>query len=206
MKRTIFFLILVSSQLCLGQTDTNVIAVGEWSEPVTDSHDYTLRGRLLIYNSEGLNRWGGWAGARVYAELQHIEHGGRDRPIEIYVDPGIINEKECLHCEMRDARDNLIHHDSWAVSMGQTAPFTVTLPSDSTRRLRLDAGWAPTEKQNGLGIYLGHAGWIIRPNATNEYFLSCTFNSPTNAPSSADVHVWKGTLKFPKVKIPAQKQ
>ena len=59
MKQTIFFLIFASYQLCLGQTDSNVIAVGEWSEPVTNrvsSNQYhTLRERMLIFNSEGLN-------------------------------------------------------------------------------------------------------------------------------------------------------
>jgi hypothetical protein len=47
--------------------------------------------------------------------------------------------------------------------------------------------------------------WTIPPNATNDFFLSATFTPSKDHPSPLNYHVWQGTLKLPKVKIPAKK-
>jgi hypothetical protein len=62
----------MSLQSCLGQSDTNVLAVGDWSAPVRDAI-WPLRGRLLVYDAvadKGDDVM--WPGARVYLELQHV--------------------------------------------------------------------------------------------------------------------------------------
>jgi len=44
-------IVLLSASLgcCFGQTDTNLLASGHWSEAVQDSEGYALRGRLLAH-------------------------------------------------------------------------------------------------------------------------------------------------------------
>ena len=52
MKRIAPFLIVAFCQLCFAGEDTNVIALSEWSKPVSlrndEGHDKAVRGRLLI--------------------------------------------------------------------------------------------------------------------------------------------------------------
>jgi hypothetical protein len=103
MKKCVLLLLLVISQCSFGQTDTNVIAIGDWSANVSDKDGYTLRGRLLVYDSEGLNKWGYWTDGRVYLELQHVRRDVGDLPIEIY-----INDMDELHFQMQDAFGNPI--------------------------------------------------------------------------------------------------
>src|ERR1035441_3074248 len=90
----VFFLLLASFQCCFGQTDTNVIAVGDWSATVPDKDGHLLRGRLLVYDEQTAHNH-----ARIYLELQHVFDGGRwDGPFEIYFN----GRDDTLHFEMRD--------------------------------------------------------------------------------------------------------
>ena len=79
MKAILLFVLLACSECCLGQTDTNFIAGGDWSEPVKDEHAGTLRGRLLVYEGEEHCPMGEsiYGNARVYLELQHGFNDGR---------------------------------------------------------------------------------------------------------------------------------
>jgi hypothetical protein len=73
MKSIAVFLALAGYQCVFGQTDTNIVAVGDWSEPVSDPAGYTLRGRLLVYDAEYYSTAKMWGYARVYLELQHTQ-------------------------------------------------------------------------------------------------------------------------------------
>jgi hypothetical protein len=63
-----------------------------------------------------------------------------------------------------------------------------------------------TPKPDGLLLMLGSGTWIIPTNApanaAAEFYLSGTFTPPADHPSPLKYHVWQGTLKLPKVKIP----
>jgi hypothetical protein len=184
---------------CSGQTDTNLLAAGDWSEPVSDVI-WPLRGRLLLCDAPARGNDLMWPEARVYLELQHVPDVpmASKLPIEIYTDEWSAG----LQCEMRDGHDKLIARESIAYNGLLPAPVTVTLPPDSTLRLRADRGVrSPTP--DGLLIWVSGGPWRIRPGDTNDYFLSGTFSPPTNqSPSVLKSHVWHGTLRLPSVKIP----
>ena len=121
MKSIVLFLLL-SAGLCLGQTDTNLIATGAWSEAVSDGDGHTLRGRLLVYDDQGQSAAGH---ARVYLELQHLFHGGWTSPLEVYYN---IGHGDDLHFEMRDKLDQPIPQTP--VNISGMAPYAswVTIP------------------------------------------------------------------------------
>jgi len=199
MKIITLFLLFACLQSCFGQTDTNVIATGDWSETVTEG-DHTLRGRLLVYDEQSRSAANH---ARVYLELQHVFKGGWANPLEVYFDSGIGN---ALHLELRDGLDQPIPQAHVAIRGPVPSPCWITLPCDSTVRLRADTyTLGPLSKPDGLEILVRDGCWIIRPNATNDFFLSGSFTPPKDHPSCLNYHVWQGTLKLPQVKIPVKK-
>lgn len=186
MKTIALFLRLASLQCCFGQTDTNVIAVGGWSEAVSDSDGHTLRGRLLVYDEHTRSAANH---ARVYLELQHVFESAWTSPLEIYFRIGFGDE---LHFEMRNKLDQPIPQFPVTIRGPAPIPCWVTLPCDSTVRLRADEYLLGTpSKPGGLEILVQNGCWIVSPNATNDFFLSCTFTPPTDHPSSLKNHVWQ---------------
>jgi hypothetical protein len=204
MKAIVFVLLLASCEYCLGQTDTSVLAVGNWSDVVRDYDGYSMRARLLVCDSSGTNKWGKSDHAKVYVDLQHVEDRFRGLPIEIYV-----NDMDCLRFELRDGFDDPIRpkrsSEIFSISRAVPPPFTLTIPGDSTLRLRADYCLGGSSKADGLTITAPGVFWTIRSDATNEFFLSATFCPPTNHIASTNCHAWKGTLSLPKVKIPVKK-
>ena len=193
------FLWLAWLQCGFGQTDTNVIAIGGWSDPVSDGNRGTLRGRVLVYDDQGP---GAANHARVYLELQHPFQGAWFTPIEVYFNLGFSDD---LHFEMRDGSGRPIPQEPVNIRGPLPNPYWVTLPCDSTVRLRADSLFGPQSKPDGLEIMVWGGCWLIPPNATNDFFLSATFTPPKDHPTPLHYHVWQGTLKLPKVKIPARK-
>jgi hypothetical protein len=194
------FLLVASVPCCFGQTDTNLLATGDWSETVGDGAGHALRGRLLIYDDSSPSAA---KHARVYLELQHVFQGGWDDPIELYFEFGT---GKGLHFEMRDKLDQTIPQEP-AVYVGPAPnPYWVTLPCESTVRVRADNVVAGTQpKPASLEILVPRGLWIIPPNTTNEFYLSATFTPPNDHPSPLHYRVWQGTLKLPRVRIPAKK-
>jgi hypothetical protein len=194
MKAIALFLLLPSVGCGFRQTDTNVIAVGAWSEPVSDSDGRTLRGRLLVYDEQSAPNH-----ARIYLELQHVFKSAWSNPLEIYFDIGLSND---LHFEMRDQLDQPVPRFPVRIRGPAPSPCWVTLSCDSTVRLRADTyTLGPPSKPDGLEILVRGGCWLIGPNATNDFFLSGSFTPSTDHPSPLQYHVWRGTLKLPKVKV-----
>jgi hypothetical protein len=200
-KKNAFCVLLTSLQCCFGQTDPNVLAVGEWSAPVRDAI-WPLRGRLIVYDAvtdKGHDVM--WPAARVYLELQHVP----DVPLANKLPIGVFTDRlTTLICEMRDGDDKPIAKEVTLHTGVMRKPFSATLPPDSTLRVRIDIG-VRTETPDGLLISVPGGDWTIRSGATKECFLSATFSHPTNNPSVLDYHVWQGTLQLPKLKIPIEK-
>ncbi len=199
----ILCLVLVSCQSVLGQSDTNLVAIGDWSTPVADSDGYTLRGRLLVARplpptTVGRNRARFVPNARVYLELEHPFTRAWYPPIEIYFDP-----VKDLRFSMHDALDQPIPSEPVAIR-GPVPPRSwVTVPCDATLKLRADLRMGTTNGREDaltIGTLGGH--WTIRPGTTNEYLLSGRFTATTNQPSAFLYHRWHGTLDLPKLKIP----
>jgi hypothetical protein len=201
MKLIACFMLVAFIQCCFGQTDTNVLAVGDWSAPVADGI-WPLRGRLLVYDAvpdKGSDVM--WPEARVYLELQHVA----DVPLAMKLSIGVFaDDLTKLHFEMRDGHDKLIKAESITYNGVLPEPFSAILPPDSTLRVRVDMG-ARSQTPNGLLVFVPGGAWTIWPWATNGYYLSATFSHPTNNPSGLNYHVWQGTLQLPKVKIPSRK-
>jgi len=199
-KTTALFLLFACLPCCFGQTDTNLLATGDWSETVRDNGGDALRGRLLVYDdfaSNALNH------ARVYLELQHVHvsESAWDSPTEVYFEFGARND---LNFEMHDKLDKSIPRVG-VVEWGPVPdPYWVSLPYESTVRVRADTLLGPESKPAGLEILVPGGCWDIPPNATNDFFLSATLTPPKDHPSALNYHVWQGTLKLPSVKIPAK--
>jgi hypothetical protein len=209
MRTIATFLLIAFLQCCFGQTDTKVIAVGDWSKIVRDDERGTkqaLRGRLLIYDDQGqsaLNH------ARVYLEWQNVFEGAWPFPAEVYISMGsFMGGGSCdLFFEMRDALGRPIPPELVPRSGTGPYPYHVMLPCDSTIRLRVDdyVRGSPSEP-DGLVISVCGGRWVVRPNATNDFFLSATLTAPKVQPTPFKYHVWQWTLNLPKVRIPVKKQ
>lgn len=200
MKRIISLLLLAACQCSFGQTDTNIIAIGDWSAIVTDGI-WPLRGRLLVYDAvpdKGNDIM--WPEARVYLELQHVA----DVPMAMKLSLGVFTDNLTeLHFEMRDGHDKLIKDEPMFYNGVSAEPFSAILPPDSTLRVRVDME-VRSQTPDGLLVCVSGGAWTLRPGATNDYYLSATFSHPTNNPSGLSYHVWQGTLQLPKVKIPTE--
>ena len=142
-----------------------------------------------------------WENAKVYVDLRHVKENPPKAPIDVYVDDNL----SCLHFEMRDRSDHrLPPPEIFTMSRVSPAPYTLSIPCDSTRRLRADYDLGQKSKPDGLVLVCPGLAWTIRPAETNELFLSATFSPLTNHIASNGSHGWTGTLNL-KVKIPTEK-
>jgi len=214
MKIIVTFLMIVAECCCYAQTDTNLIAAGDWSEPVNDA-GVAIRGRLLVYDDQAVNAFNL---ARIYLELQRIpkslEFGynadGRGATeVEIYYDPnmGVDNKPPGLLLELRDEHHQKIPSEEPLMFNGAfDPPYWIILTPDMTVRFRTERlGLGPDNKIKGLTIMGRLRQWTIPPHATNDYYLHGTFVSTNDHPSQLHYHIWQGTLELPPVKIPAKK-
>jgi hypothetical protein len=192
--------VATSLQCCLGQVDSNILSVGEWSAPVADAI-WPLRGRLLIYGPEG-EKQKQVPGLRIYLELQHVP----DVPYGNKLSMGVFTEcSTAVLFEMRDGHDKPAEERVILASGTPPHPFSATLPPDSTLRLRVPWVGASIER-DGLLIWGPVArGWLIRSGDTRDYYLSGTLSLPKTNQSDLNYHPWQGTLHLPKVRIPVKK-
>jgi hypothetical protein len=193
------WVVATSLQCCLGQLDSNILSVGEWSAPVTDAI-WPLRGRLLIYGPESEKEKQG-TGLRVYLDLQHVPV-----PYGNKLSMGVFTEySTAIFFEIRDGHGKPAEERVILASERPPHPFSATLPPDSTLRLRVPCMGARIER-DGLLIWGGGTrGWLIRSGDIHDYYLSGTLSLPRTNQSDLDYHIWQGTLRLPKVRIPVKK-
>ena len=186
----------------------NIVAEGEWSEPVSDNGGGALRGRLVVgrkHRGENRSEW------PIYVELQDASEAvGRTKRLFCEMrrsDSGPEN-RAGLSCELRDQQGQLIEPVGYP--FGGAVPMSqwVALPSDSTIRLR--ASPFGVSRPDGLALtpHLG-ALWFISDDDPHEYSLSGMFtiipsgDEPAlDDPGKSD-DIWGGTLVLPAVKITA---
>ena len=84
-------------------------------------------------------------------------------------------------------------------SGGRPGKAWVTLPFDSTLRLRANPYGFGRADADGLLIPLGSDAWLIRAGDTADYFLAGTFASVPK--DGVGINVWTGEIKLPKAKV-----
>jgi hypothetical protein len=183
MKAIVFALLVASSNYCFAAADTNVIAVSDWSQSVDG-----LRGRVLVLY-EGRE-------TVAYLELQNVSDA-KNSCKDIYFDPA-----SEFTFELRDALDKSPRQVGGRGSGGFPMSFWVSLPPDSTIRLR--ASWYGYGYPRGRGLMIPLYHHLTIPEGdTNDYFLTGTFtaNAPTNHVSLPDHILWQRTLTLPKTRV-----
>jgi len=176
MKAIVSCVIFSACQLCFATGDTNIIAMGEWSKPVSlrndQLHDQAIRGRLLIVR--GMEpAYGGpptTNGAMTFVELQNVTGGCCD-------DIDVCFDVMKLNCELSDSAGKAVPMPTggggWS-GRGPFGPCWVKLPYNSTIRLFVNGG-----ALDPLAVYPSgqpQRHWSIAGNDTNTYFLTGTLN------------------------------
>ena len=106
--------------------------LAEWLAPVACAL-WPLCGRLLIYGPES-EKQKQVAGLRIYLELQHVPKV----PFANMLSVAVFNERStAILFEMRDGHDKPAEERTMLASGPPPYPFSVTLPPDSTLRLRV---------------------------------------------------------------------
>lgn len=197
----LFFSVPLSA---LAMDDTNILAAGNWSAPVSNRDGFAIRARLLICQAP-------WRGTTqttdiaVYVDLQEYSSFVGDG-LEVYCEPAR------LQCQLRDGTGSLIPESAGGFGGGIPGPCWVNLPAYCTFRMRASVFGGGLLKDGGLAVYLhyGRGWWDVHPNATNDFFLSGTFTvSPpperSRAASLTNRNVWEGTLNLPPLKLPIKR-
>jgi hypothetical protein len=156
----------------------------------------SLRGRLIICHGYSPGYAGKLAETQVYLELQNVSIN-RGSLMEVYFDP-----RNGLECALRDSRNQAPPVGGGGGSGAFPSACWVTLPYDSTLRLRVSWYGYGMPEAVGLRIPLFHE-YVIRADNTNDYALSGTFTvtAPTNHASPPGYRVWQGRLVLPDTKI-----
>ncbi len=204
--KTVAIVVVIALAICWGRQGsqkTSVIAEGEWSEPVTDARGYALRGRLVLGEkivAEDRRE------VVVYVELQDACDFVNNRGMQLFCDFGKTDfrpeYKGGLKCEMRDKNNRVLDSGGFAFSGAVPLSEWVRLPSDATIRMR--ATPFGIHRPGAMAISPGNNQlWVIEDDDPNEYLLSGSFTiEPEADPVPVDeVHVWRGTIELPAVKI-----
>jgi hypothetical protein len=216
--KTITLILLLSASRVLAIDDTNLLACGEWSQPVATQYGPSIRGRLLICDTPDHARSEPRTDTAVYLELQ--EFSSAVRHVQVYC--GINRwslplDAPGLHCELRDSSGKLVPDSPGGFSGGMPSSCWITLQPYCSVRMRVSVFGGGRLDDGGLAIYLASRGWWdVHPSKTNEYYLSGTFTAavpskqtglPAGIPvvDSRNMDVWYGTLTLPRVKIPLKK-
>jgi len=200
MKAIGSFFLFAACQLCIAVGDTNIIAVSEWSKPISlrndRLHDEAIRGRLLIV--QGMEpAYGGpptTNGAMTFVELQNVTGACCDGIVVFFA---VTN----LHCEVSDATGKAVPKATGGGSGGRGPflPCWVNLPYNSTIRLFVNGG-----RMNPLAVYPSGepwSHWSIPKSDTNTYYLAGTLSLSTSTNSSLPPDDYQASLVFPKTRI-----
>jgi hypothetical protein len=202
MPRSIaLFLILLLADFCRGDEPPKLIAASEWSKPV-ESHDRFLQARWLLLEGRSRAYAGPGTETLLYIELQNA-NGAWGEPLRVYFNPGK------LQFEVLDADGKAIPASPTFGSGGDVGTGWITIPYDSTVRLRANpGGWGkPADAVLALPLRpMQGQYWLFREAPASDRFLA---GKLTIAPPTEDDFEhrddWRGTLEFPKTKIPFKK-
>jgi hypothetical protein len=191
MKAFLIPLILAAHTFGFGATETNFVAVGEWSKSTNG-----IRARLVL-TEHSKTKDGAHIGA-VYVELENVS---ADDAVHVYYDPKNSPPK----CELRDSVGKRVV-PSWGGSDGAPEASWVTLRKGSTGRLLASMGpaFAPVGPNFIFTVGMDQM-WVIPLTATNEFYLSGLFAVAPPKDTTREPR-WEGTLGLPAVRIPVRRR
>ena len=133
MLRSLAVLLLFLFGSALPAEELKLIAMSEWSKPV-ESHDRFLQARWLLM--EGRSRAYAGPGKEVllYVELQNA-NGAWGEPLRVF-----FNASVGLKFELHDIDGNFVAPSATGGRGGDVNAGWITLPYDSTARLRANPG------------------------------------------------------------------
>lgn len=201
MVRSTAVLLLLFVAWCQGEEKPTILAESEWSKSV-ESHDRLLRARWLLM--EGRSRAYAGPGKEVllYLELQNANSAWGE-PLRVYFDAA-----KGLKFEILDAEENVVPPSLTAGSGGDVATCWVTIPYDSTVRLRANPGWA---KPAGVALALplrpmqGQNWLFVELPAKDLSMVGKLTIDPPTEDTIEHRDDWRGTLEFPKTKLALKK-
>jgi hypothetical protein len=206
MKTIPFVMLLVACQLCFAGGETNIIAESDWSAPVSTSNGDSLRVRMIVAQGRSAAFAGPWPETQFYLEFQNVS-GASSASTQFYFNPS-----QQLHCTLLDANGKPPPTVGGGGSGGGASAAWITLPYDSTIRLRANMFGYGNKPREGLLLTLWPPAqdWTIQSGDTNTYYLSGKLRiaTPTNfVPKDHEVQkpVWSGTFELPKMRISVQK-
>lgn len=201
--RRIALIFLFVLRLCsFAKGEEEVLATGDWSKPVSYS-GCSLRGRLLLCKSPKNQS------AAVYIELQECAEswGGNTAVFCDLTAATSQHPKPAAVWEMWDEAGKPVPGSPSAFSGGAPGASWISLPTDSTVRLRASvyAGSGPGD--GSLSIFFLSNHWLIPKVSSKDYWLggTLTVEPPADLAAPEGHRVWKGTLAMPKMKMPVQR-
>ncbi len=150
------FLVLLSCQFSPAGDNTNILAMSDWSKPVAATSGHALRARMIVAQGRSAGFGGPWPETQFYLEFQNVSSGG---PILFYFNP-----PQQLHCTLLDANGNPPPPVGQGGSGGGAGSAWITLPYDSTIRLRANMFGYGNKPGDGLQltVRLGAQSWWIQ--------------------------------------------
>ena len=208
MKAISSLLFLAACRFSYADEDTNIVATSDWSKPVGTSSGATLRARMIISKEQTPAHAGSQKETAFYLEFQNVTGAAGSR-LQFYFDPG-----RALRCELLDADGKPSPPEGVSGNGGGAGPCWITLPYNSTIRLRANMYGYGLKPEDGFMLVMSPPNmqsWTIRPGDTKTYFMSGTFTvtTPTNhvtKDSDEARTIWNGTLEMPKMKLVMPKQ
>jgi hypothetical protein len=186
-----------------------MIAAGDWSKPVTDTRGRAVRGRLVLCAQsfdESRREFS------LFIELADASEAVHQEPALLFCDLGKHDfrqeYKPGLHCELRDSHAKAIETAAFPFSGAVPRSTWVSLPHQSTLRLRQSPYGIHRPGATALAPMLSQL-WVITDDDLEPYYLSGTFTiDPTDEQVKAaglkpaqEGEIWRGTLELPPLEI-----
>jgi hypothetical protein len=200
MKMILFCVLLATGSSGFAIEESNILAAGEWSAPVTNQlGDATIRGRLLLCEVPARPPFSGTDTA-LYLELQECSGAIGN---EIAIRQGY----NALRCSVVD-RSGVNMSERFSGFMSWPPRCNVNLAPYSSFRFRVSPYGSGRSKNGDWNFALPGGGFCGVSSIHTDIFITGTFSipAPEERPAADKSHnTWNGTLLLPPVKLLTRK-
>ena len=180
------------------QEAPKVIAASEWSKSV-ESHDQFLRARWLLLEGRSRAYAGPGQELMLYVEIENASSAWGE-PLRVYFDP-----RQGLHFDVIDKDGKPIAPSPGAGSGGDVSSGWITIPYDSSVRLRANpGGWTkPNDARLALPFRpMEGRVWVFGSPPSDSLFVTSRLTvSPPTEDTIENRFDWRGVIEFPQVKL-----